>query len=394
VVFERFAAEPGRDGTLILLATPDEERESRGMRALREALPGLLAARGLELAGAVNLDATSDQGDGSLGRAVYTGTIGKLLPFALVLGQPSHAAYPFEGVSAALVAAEILRAVEGNPDLADTGAGDVAPPPIALEMRDLRAHYEVTTPDRVWLAFNWLYHSGSAAERFARFRELVEAALSRASDAFSARAQDYAALADGPVATAAPPRTLTLAELRDAALTDDAAQSAYAAREAELAACDNPLALSRALALWLVERAGLRGPAVVIGIAGLHYPPARLDPDAPADAALLRAARAAEAALGAEARLIWRPHFQGISDMSFLGQPARPGDAVVAANTPASRLVDRPGPRAPAFPVLNIGPWGREFHQRLERVHAPYAFDTLPRLLAHLAEAFFADAPR
>jgi hypothetical protein len=143
---------------------------------------------------------------------------------------------------------------------------------------------------------------------------------------------------------------------------------------------DNPLALSRALTDWLIDRAGIRGPAVVIGFAGLHYPPSRLDPDAPADAALLRAVRAAEAALATETTLTWRPHFQGISDMSFLGQPARAGDAVVADNTPAAKLVDRPGARALAFPVVNIGPWGREFHQRLERVHAPYAFDTLPRL--------------
>ncbi len=390
-VLEQFADEPDRRGTLILLATPDEERESRGMRALREALPGLLAERGLDLAAAVNMDVTSDQGDGARGRAVYTGTIGKLLPFAFVLGQPSHAAYPFEGVSAALIGAEILRAVEGNADLADTGAGDVAPPPIALEMKDLRAGYEVTTPDRMWLAFNWLYHSGIAEDRFNRFRALVEAALARATGRFSAQARAYAGLSGAAMPEAAAPQVLTLAELRERALSDAAAQAEFAAQEAALNDTDNPLALSRALTAWLIDRAGIGGPAVVIGFAGLHYPPSRLDPEAPADAALLRAIRSAEATLAPEAALCWRPHFQGISDMSFLGQPARPGDAAVAANTPASRLVDRPGARALAFPVVNIGPWGREFHQRLERVHAPYAFNTLPRLLAHLAAAFLAE---
>jgi len=30
---------------------------------------------------------------------------------------------------------------------------------------------------------------------------------------------------------------------------------------------------------------------------------------------------------------------------------------------------------------VNIGPWGREYHQRHERVHAPYAFTVLPELL-------------
>ncbi len=98
----------------MLVATPDEERESRGMRSLRDALPGLVRDFDIEIAGGINLDVTSDQGDGSEGRAVYAGTIGKLLPFALVIGCSSHASYPFEGVSAQAMAAGILARLEGN----------------------------------------------------------------------------------------------------------------------------------------------------------------------------------------------------------------------------------------------------------------------------------------
>lgn len=388
-VLEHLAAQPDREATLILVATPDEERESRGMRALRAVLPGLLAQRGLAVGGAINLDVTSDQGDGAVGRAVYTGTIGKLLPFAFVLGQPSHAAYPFEGVSAALIAAEILRAIEGNPDLADTGAGDVAPPPIALEMRDLRTGYEVTTPDRLWLAFNWLYHSGTAQDRLDQFQDLVAEALERATTQFAVNARAFGGLSGAGMPQAATPRLLTFAELRAAALTDPVAEADFAAQEAALSHVDNPLTLSRALVEWLIERAGLTGPAVVIGVAGLHYPPASLDPQIEGHAALLHAIQKAEAAMAAETKLTWRPYFQGISDMSFLGQPARAGDGVVAANTPATRLIDRPAADSLEFPVVNIGPWGREFHQRLERVHAGYAFDILPRLLVQIVTAYF-----
>jgi len=34
--------------------------------------------------------------------------------------------------------------------------------------------------------------------------------------------------------------------------------------------------------------------------------------------------------------------------------------------------------------VVNLGPWGRDAHGLFERVYAPYAFETLPRLLAEI----------
>lgn len=396
-LLERFAQQPDRQGNLILMATPDEERESRGMRSLRDALPGLMARWGLEIAAGINLDVTSDQGDGALGRGLYEGTIGKLLPFALVIGQPSHASYPFEGMSAQLIGAGILTAIEGNADLADRGAGDVSPPPICLEARDLRDGYEVTTPARFWLSFNWLHHSFSASDLFDRFRAEVAAATETAVRRFTGQAGRFADLSGSrPGAGTAEPRVLTLAEVRTEAArrAPPATIAAIAQLEVDLAGLDNPLELSRRLTLALADAARITGPAVIVGFAGLHYPPTRLDPSQPRDGALRRAIEAGRTALADEpgAATVWRPYFQGISDMSFFGQTASRGnDALVADNTPAARLIDRAGKDALAYPVVNIGPWGREFHQRLERVHAPYAFDVLPRFLAVVTDTLLGD---
>ncbi|MDV3166768.1 MAG: hypothetical protein Q8807_03985 ['Waltheria sp.' little leaf phytoplasma] len=68
--------------------------------------------------------------------------------------------------------------------------------------------------------------------------------------------------------------------------------------------------------------------------------------------------------------------------MSFLGHaPAAAEADLVARNTPAPDLTDGPVPGALRFPAINVGPWGRDYHQRLERVHAPYTFRDLPRIL-------------
>lgn len=394
-VLERFSEVADRHGNLILLATPDEERNSRGMRSLRDALPGLMKRWDLDIVGGINLDATSDQGDGSDGRAIYYGTIGKLLPFAFVVGQPSHASYPFEGVSAHRIAAEIMLALEANPARSDTGNGEVSPPPICLEAKDLRGGYEVTTPDKVWLAFNWLFHSRAPAELEADFRSIVGDAMARALADFGARARDYAQMT-GTQAGSLPAagRVIPFSALRSLAFDLPGAADRFAALEEELAGNDNPLEVTRRLVTLLAAEARLTGPAVVTGFSSLHYPHSHVDAAGPrgADfsAAIDRACRAM--ASRQPTSLVRREYFTGISDMSFFGVGGdASGMSVIADNTPAGLWVDRPPADALRYPVVNIGPWGREFHQRLERVYAPYAFDTLPNLLLEILAQVLGD---
>ncbi|WP_144579096.1 M20/M25/M40 family metallo-hydrolase [Agrobacterium sp. DE0009] len=393
-VLEQFTSDPAREGNLMLVATPDEERESRGMRSFRNALPQLAKDLDIGVVAGINLDVTSDQGDGREGRAVYAGTIGKLLPFALVIGLSSHASYPFEGVSAQAMAAGILARLEGNAALADRDENDISPPPICLEAKDLRDGYEVTTPERFWIAFNWLYHSMSADELFDRFREEVLNGATNAVDQFTAQSSEYGRLVGRSAgATPAKPRLLTFHELRKLAADaiGDGFETLYRTKEQEYHHIDNPLVLSRLLTEWLIGIARVSGPAVIIGFSGLHYPSSHLRLDEQEDRNLHHAIEKARSRLGNDPQrsLVWKPHFQGISDMSFLGM-ASSASAVVSNNTPILRLVDQAPENALRFPTVNLGPWGREFHQKFERVHEPYAFGVLPGLVADIANMFLA----
>ena len=385
-LLERFALMPGRQGNLLLMASPDEERESRGARSLRDALPALVARLGIDMAGAINLDVTSDPGEGAEGRAIFAGTIGKSMPFALVVGRPAHAAYPFEGVSAAAVGAEILAAVEGVPDLSDCGDGFTAPPPICLQARDLREGYDVTTPGRFWLAFNWLHHAMTAAEILARFERVAAAAAARAAVRQAAHAARHLGRDAGELCR---PPVMTAKRLREAVAGHGGAGALtrIASLEASLGGIDDPLEISRRMTCALWEESGLVSPAVVIGFAGLHYPPTAIDRGSGEGAALALALDAARAAWPRDAPT-WRPVFQGISDMSFMGVASASGGDPVARNTPATRLIDSPTSATLAYPTVNVGPWGREFHQRGERVHRNYAFEALPRFLATVIDEF------
>jgi arginine utilization protein RocB len=73
--------------------------------------------------------------------------------------------------------------------------------------------------------------------------------------------------------------------------------------------------------------------------------------------------------------------FPAIADMSFLGPVDAIDLAMVARETPiwgSSIRWDVRSEPTPGFPIVNIGPWGRDYHGWLERVHAPYAFEVLP----------------
>lgn len=379
-VLEAFARDPDREGNLVLVATPDEEDRSRGMRSVRDALPALAREWDLEIVGAINLDATSDLGDGASGRSIFLGSVGKLLPFAFIVGRPAHAGYPFEGVSASLIAAELVRRVEANVDLAESAFGQAIAPPVCLSLKDGRERYDVTMPGQVWAAFNILTQQRTPADILDLFSAEVRAALASALDRYAAQAARFS----GEVAAPLVPLVLTVDDLRRRAAAGDASGPDHASPLALMEVdADDPLSITPRLVEDLVRRAGVEGPAAIVGFASLHYPAVHLDPAVPAHSHLASSARAAareiEASHGSAIGV--QEYFSGISDMSFLGGRASSLE-LVAANTPSPTFVDEPAADILTFPVINIGPWGREFHQKLERVHAHYTFEVLPALIA------------
>ncbi|MET0428657.1 MAG: M20/M25/M40 family metallo-hydrolase [Microvirga sp.] len=396
---ERFARQDERVGNMLFIAVPDEENRSRGMRAVRDALPDLVRRWDLRIAAGINLDATSDLGDGSDGRAIYLGTVGKVLPFAFVIGRPTHAGYPLEGVSAHMIAGEIFRSVELDPDLCESVAGEVSPPPVCLEAKDLRVHYDVTMPGETWLAFNWLTFERGPCEVLALFRDRVGLALDEALDRIADRAARYYRAMGARPPDRREGRVLTFDELRREAgrVGGPDATRRFEALERSLDGEENPLLVSRTLVARLVADAGIVGPAVVVGLGSLYYPPTRVEAGDPGHERLRGIVTAAAARIGAVhgTSVRTRAFFGGICDMSFFGHRPDAADAsVVRAQTPSLAHVDRAPPDALSFPCVNIGPWGREYHQKLERVHAPYAFDVLPDLVHDIARAILAGDSR
>lgn len=381
-VLEAFAADEHRQGNVLLLATPDEEDRSAGMRKAAALLPEIARESDLDISLVINLDSIADDGDGTFGRSVTMGSIGKLLLTALVIGREAHACYPFAGINANYLAAELLTEFECAPELAETSGHEIAAPPTALYVKDVKSGYNVTTPARIFLYWNTLQHRRSPADVLKLATGMAREAMERAMARLAARSRNVS-----------PPQpfqpeavtVLSFAELiMQARRSDPDFEASFELLNRELAGRSDLDFPSRArLATEFVwASAKLPGPAVVLGFGSLPYPAVTLTDEALVERLMGVLGRAAAEKGTSVSRL---GYFPGISDMSFLGEAS--GDLTVAeVNTPIWGASFTLAP-SPAYPVINIGPWGRDYHHWLERLHTPYAFDVLPLLVLRATKA-------
>jgi arginine utilization protein RocB len=299
----------------------------------------------LEIALIINLDSISDQGDGSNGRVVTYGSIGKQLLCAHVVGKPAHAGYPQDGVNAAYVMAELVRVIELAPELSEATGDEVAALPATLFAKDGKQGYNVTTPLSAFAYWNTMQHRRSGAEVLAIAMALAAKAIAEAERKTGQK--------------------ITLHRAAGFVWSGVKADPALSLPD------QSRLAFER-----LARDNAIQGPAVLLGFGSIPYAAVLLK-----DKALRRTISNAVTPFG----LGEVNYFAGISDVSFYGEAA--GDlSVVAANTPiwGQGFVM---PELGGWPAINIGPWGRDYHTALERLHAPYAFETLPRVLLAVIEA-------
>ena len=363
-------------GNLLFVAVPDEEVASHGMRSVVRQLPEVCRERGLKLELAVNLDVSAEP-------ALFLGSVGKLLPFVLFVGRPAHVGAPFGGVNPALLAADFVTQIEANPVYGDAADRATRPaPPSVLYLRDNRGHYDVTTPATAFCAVNVLTHHRTPRDVLEAFTTLTEESLARSLDRLLERAAEHARRNSTEVDK--PPQSstvLSFGELLKRARSLDKRATEQILEDTAPAA--ESVERCNAVVQALVRLAGLSGPAAVVGFAPPYYPRSEVDRERHREVLELL-----QREVKRTGGIAIRPFFDGISDMSFFS----PADDAASQTFVASHMPVPQTSTAPASPcpMVNLGPWGYDYHQRLERVYAPYAFEILPDLLTCIAEKVLA----
>jgi arginine utilization protein RocB len=378
------------DANLLFLAVPDEEDSSLGMRNAVSLLSELKEKEVLEYKGAILTEPSSAGAPEESGATVFTGTVGKLMPFFYCLGSGAHVGQYFRGLSATLLASCCDRFMEGNPDFTESVGEEKTPPPACLSLRDVRESYSVTLPERAVAFYNLMTLRRAPAEILKDLKILAEKAFEEAlrhrdrsaeglgmekSEHFEHKVKTFEEFCS-EVSSAVPDLKRFIRE-----------------KASELAGLDDR---EKSLALMgeLCNLRSTKEPAIIVGFLPPWYPHRENSGDRPSDRLAVRVAEkvAAEAKERHATDMGIRAFFGGICDLSYLGYRGSAFDSFcVAANMPGWGSVYRISVKELMkldIPVLNIGVSGKDPHKPTERLHLPYTLDTLPGLLRTAVKAF------
>ncbi|MHA6260467.1 M20/M25/M40 family metallo-hydrolase [Sporosarcina sp. CAU 1771] len=370
---------------LVLTAVPDEEVNSAGMRVAVEELVRLRDEHNLTYKLFFNSEPSFSQGPGDIKEYIYTGTIGKIMPAALFYGKETHVGEPMKGITANYIASFLTQRMEWNEAFRETDLGESTPLPVSLQQKDLKTQYSTQTPYRAAALYNVFLMKRTAAEVMDIFREVANEAMAACNDAYTQICQRENIAGVGEVSVLSYEELLSYAEKKVGAeevqrlKTQVLENEAWDDREMSLRIVDNLMIECQELA-----------PATVILYAPPYYPAVNTSDD-PLIKKAVELVQKEVAKFGQEVEQIH--YFNGICDLSYVNyEDENDGWTAFEKNTPVwgdtyrIPFAEMAELRAP---VLNVGPFGKDAHQRTERLHVDSAFVEMPQVLETLIRSLF-----
>ncbi|MCX7829098.1 MAG: M20/M25/M40 family metallo-hydrolase [Thermanaerothrix sp.] len=378
-------------GNVLFCPVVDEERDSVGMRGALSFLKGLMDSEGLEYVACVNTE-PCDLGGTGVGRPVYIGSVGKLMPFVLVLGKPSHVGEPWLGISAAHLGGQMVSDLDAAPWSSDKIGGDRLPPMACMEMSVIRESYSVTIPDMVLLYFNKLTVKDDHGSFLFCFKQACGESLKRAIKDWEERFSICGLPSPAPAGEI---KILEAREVFDRARSNGFREDSIIYEQTS----DGMDTRKKSLMVLLeaIKTLSLDPPAAVVGFLPPYYPP-KVNRNKSLNEKRLR--KLAEGLCNSWSNrwgepFVLKEAFGGITDLSFLGGCASREDiGAVLDNMPGGGLVyplDLDAMGALDVPVINIGVGGRDAHKWTERLDVEFSFRMVPYMLIDFVRGIFSD---
>ncbi|PTX65013.1 arginine utilization protein RocB [Melghirimyces profundicolus] len=378
-------------GNLLFLSECDEEDNSHGILSALSDFLHLAREEDLSYIAAINADYTSPRYEGDPNRYVYLGTVGKLLPAFFIAGKETHVGQAFEGFDPNLVASELTRRLDYNPDFCDEMYGETTLPPVSLKQTDLKLQYDVQTPLSAFVYYNFFVHSWSPKDVLEKLKKVAWDAMDSARKQYQKRYGEYCARTGDPHQPPNwVPRVYTYEELYNECAEKYGSEFEESMRlfamnllnEEELDLRDYCRRMTEELWSWDEEKT----PAVVLFYASIYIPRIVLNEEEERDQRLIQAVERAVESIQPDCPhpIRVRNFFPYISDMSFVAiSDDQEGLDSLEKNMPAwgtKHQMDVDAIRALDVPVVNIGPYGMDAHKQWERVEVPYSMEVVPNL--------------
>ena len=380
------------EGNVIVVAVPDEENMSAGMRAAVKLLAELKDKYGLDYRMMIN---SEPQQRKEPSEGIFSeGTVGKLMPFIYVRGYLSHVGKVFEGFNPVNLMSEIVRRTELNMDFSDVVGDECAPPPTWLYLKDSKTVYDVSMPLSMAGCFSVLTLNQTPDRLISEVKKICEDSFNKVL-ADMRESYDRFKSAARPVARELPWKrnVMSFMELYKEAERDhgDAFREAYTREMDELterihSGEINIIESNFKLLDMVFEYVDDLSPRVVYGLIPPYYP---------------NVSNIFYEGIGERAKIsdvlneftqtefgqtYTKEYFYtGICDLSFSG--IKRSDEILATireNMPLfGKYYDIPFEALEkiSMPCINIGPWGKDFHKLTERVFKEDLYERTPRIL-------------
>jgi len=370
----------------ILLATvPDEEVNSAGMRVAVKEFVRLRDKYDLTYKLFLNSEPSFSQGPSDTKEYIYSGTIGKIMPAALFYGRETHVGEPMRGITANYIASFLTQLMEWNPVFRETDLGESTPLPVSLKQVDLKKQYSTQTPYRAVALYNVFLLKRNAAEVMDLFEQVAKEAMATCNDSYKKICEREQVEGIGDV------RVIRYEELLAYA------EDKLGIEEVERLknnVFENTEWDDREMSLHIVDHLMLQcqelAPATVILYAPPYYPAVNTSDDQLIKDSVEVVKKAASKF---DLTVEQIHYFNGICDLSYVNyEDDGEGWTAFERNTPVwgdTYTIPFADMRKLKAPVLNVGPFGKDAHQRTERLQVDSAFVEMPQIIESLLRSMY-----
>jgi arginine utilization protein RocB len=404
-IVKYYAEHPERlEGNIIFMANPVEENQHTGIMSSLKVLRELKLREGFRYVIAINTDMCAPLYHGDQAKYFHAGSVGKLLPCFYIMGKPTHVGRHFDGFSASLTAAEIVRRLDGNTDYVEAFYGEHAQPPTVLKMKDLKPSYNVQTATAAFVYFNYFLLGSPIDELLERFKAVSREALDAVLSHTDARSKRYADMFKDEKYTEIRLQTqvLSYSELYEAAKGKNGDVDAVIASITGEGLANNTdrRELCRMIVEALCVSAEINIPTVVIFIAPPYCPRNTMKTESPDEQALwdrVQAILNRKSEENGESYVLQR-FFTGLSDSSYIKMDDDEASVRCLVNNfpdfeniykvPVDLIKEL------NIPAFDFGVLGKDAHKWTERLYMPYSFGRLPGIIMDTVESLLSEAPR
>ena len=391
------------NGSVLLVATCDEENESYGMlnaidvllelkgidsgkKKLKKQIMKLASGKTFHLLGIINLDYTTERYPGDPEYHVWNGTIGKVLPCIYVHGIETHVGEYFSGFHASNIVARIVAEIDGNMKYSDASV-----PPTVLKYGDMKNVYSVMTTNSARAYFNFFTTNKNPSQILNELAGTIKGIVTRYLKETSDNYKKYCQIMKLPKrASEWNVEIVKYSELLSRARRIVGAREVENVIQATISKNETADDREKGFEIIhsLVTKLNIRKPCVVVFYSPPFYPHVKPDGDK-----LGTVTRKVIAQVGRDNRctISMQNYYPYISDMSYLKleQEIKRNLDGLSSEIPVWGItysLDLEKINKLNLSVVNIGPHGFDAHKSSERVDRYYSFTIFPEILRRVVK--------